>query len=62
MSQNPYIEFDQQTFMAFAEHFYQALEKGQTEFTFQGHTVLTEYARYVMEYLGDTFDPHHSKN
>lgn len=36
----------------------QAVENGEEQFTFQGHQLLTSYAKYMLEYLADRIKKH----
>jgi hypothetical protein len=37
----------------------QARTKGQTQFVFEGHDLLTDYAKYLIEYLYMKFGENH---
>jgi len=45
------ITFDQETFKNLKQEYKKAVEKEQEIFIFQGHKLLTQYAKYIIEYL-----------
>jgi hypothetical protein len=50
------IQFDRKKYTALKRAFAEAKAKGQDQFMFDGHTLLTSYAKYLIEYLGTQFD------
>ena len=49
------ISIDQKDFNSLKLEFSTALNAHKTEFIFKGHTILTAYAKYLIEYLSSTF-------
>lgn len=45
------IKFNAEKAEAFREAYRQAVKNNQTQFQFEGHDLLVEYAKYVVEYL-----------
>lgn len=45
------IDFDLERTRHLRALYNEATSKGQTEFTFCGHTLLVSYAKYLLEYL-----------
>ena len=45
------ITFDAKTFKSFKEKYNRAVENKQEIFIFDGHELLTEYAKYLIEYI-----------
>ena len=45
------ITFDYETFKNFKKEYTQAVKNNQEIFIFQGHELLTSYAKYIIEYL-----------
>lgn len=45
------ITFDQETFKKLKQEYKKAVENQQEIFVFQGHELLTQYAKYIIEYL-----------
>jgi len=45
------ITFDQETFKNLKQEYRKAVQDKKEIFVFQGHELLTEYAKYIIEYL-----------
>ena len=45
------ITFDQETFKNLKQEYRKAVQNNKEIFVFQGHELLTAYAKYVIEYL-----------
>lgn len=43
---------------AFVKAYEKAVKQGKDTFIYRGREVLTKYAQYVVEYLGDISSPH----
>ena len=52
----PFIEFDYGRYRRLKQRYKQAVKKGEREFEFNGSIFLTEYAKYVLEYLSNEFN------
>jgi|GEM_PF-6488890 len=48
--------FNQNKFEEFEAAYNKAVEENKTEFTFDGNTVLVTYAKYLIEYLSNTYE------
>ena len=46
-----YITFDHETFKNLKQEYKRAVENKQEIFMFQEHELLTQYAKYIIEYL-----------
>jgi hypothetical protein len=45
------ITFDYETFKSLKQEYKKAVQNNKEIFTFQGNTLLTVYAKYIIEYL-----------
>ena len=52
----PYMEFDYGRYRRLEQKHKQAVKDGQKEFEFDGAVFVTDYAKYVLEYLKDQFN------
>ena len=59
MAEQPKITFDKPKALKLKARYKQAVANGESEFTFEGHVLLTSYARYLVQYLAGNlgFDP-----
>lgn len=53
------INFDLEKVLALEAAYKQARMKGQTQFVFEGHDLLTDYAKYLIEFLYMKFGENH---
>jgi hypothetical protein len=51
MSENVFITFDRRKVEQFRKAYNRARAAGETQFVFEGHSLLVAYARYMLEYL-----------
>ena len=49
------ITFTKEKMQSLEASYQQALREGKKQFTFEGHELLTDYAKYVLMYLKTTF-------
>lgn len=49
------VSFSHGDFLIFKQRYNKAIEKNYTNFSFKGHTFLTSYAKYLIEFLSDKF-------
>jgi hypothetical protein len=45
------ITFTYETFKSLKQEYKKAVDNNQESFIFQGHELLTQYAKYIIEYL-----------
>jgi hypothetical protein len=50
------ISFNPTNFKELKRLYFQAVKEGKESFMFEGHEVLTSYAKYLIEYLSSRFD------
>ena len=51
------LEFTYDLFLLLGRAYEEALAQNKESFSFQGHTLLTAYAKYVLQYLSTHFGP-----
>jgi hypothetical protein len=51
----PYITFTLENYEALQRAYTKAKKQGLEEFTFEGHRLVTNYAKYLLEYLKQQF-------
>jgi len=51
----PKIEFTREKALALKKRYQQAVAKGEEQFAFEGHDLLTTYARYLVQYVAGRF-------
>jgi hypothetical protein len=51
MSETVFITFDRRKVEQLRKAYTQAWAAGETQFVFEGHSLLVAYARYMLEYL-----------
>jgi hypothetical protein len=57
MPTTPTINFDRPKVARLRVALAAAQTQGQEQFTFEGHELLTTYAKYLLEYLDQRFEP-----
>lgn len=57
---NQRFSFDREKVKLLRSYYEQALKEGKTEFSFAGHLLLVDYAKYLLEYLESHFDIKHA--
>ena len=50
------MNFNLQTYIRFKSEYQKAVKGNQKQFTFEGHEFLTEYAKYLLQYLKPRFE------
>lgn len=50
------MTFTLDTYLRFKAQYLKAVSNHQTQFTFDGHEFLTEYAKYLLQYLKPKFE------
>lgn len=51
-----FISFTPQKYLKLKRIYKKAEKEGKEQFEFEGHTVLTQYAKYMLQYLGTKFE------
>lgn len=49
------MDFTKPKYIKLKRAYKDAVNKGKTEFTFEGQPLLTSYAKYLLEFLGNKF-------
>ena len=50
------MNFNLQTYNRFKTEYQRAVKENKEQFTFDGHSFLTQYAKYLLQYLKPKFE------
>lgn len=53
---NEKLEFDKSLFLSLKKEYQNAVEKGLEQFSLNGHTLVTGYAKYLVQHLSPIFE------